>query len=177
MEAYLGQIILFAGNYAPQGWVICNGQMLNINEYEALYSLIGVTYGGDGRTTFGVPDLRSRTMIGQGTGTNLTPRTIGQTGGVETVALTNTQIPVHTHQFYASSNTATSPSPTNNVVASMPANCVFYFDEPAGAGLTPTPFGANALQPAGSSQPHENRMPLTAINFLMCVQGIYPTRP
>lgn len=177
MEAYLGQIILFAGDYAPEGWVVCNGQLLSVNQYQALFSLIGTTYGGDGHNTFGIPDLRSRVPVGQGAGPNLTPRTIGQTGGAETVTLTATQMPAHNHTFYASGNTATTTVPTNNVLASMPTNNVFYFDEPAGSTLTPTAYAGASLSQVGGNQAHENRMPFTAINYLMCVEGLYPNRP
>jgi len=177
MDAYLGQIILFAGNYAPNGWLACNGQLLNINQYEALYSLLGTIYGGDGVTTFALPDLRSRIPVGQGQGTNLTSRTIAQTGGTESETLNSTQLPAHNHPFYASTNPATAFNPANTVLATAPTNTAYYFNEPAGSTLGPVAFGPNALQSAGGNQPHENRMPITAINFLMCVEGIYPNRP
>lgn len=189
MEAYTGQIILFAGDYAPEGWVPCDGRILSIQAYQALYSLISITYGGDGRTTFCVPDLRSRLPIGQGTGQDklqnqpLTPRVLGQTLGTETVTLTESQMPAHQHQLMALNTAATSPDPIGKMLA-KPINTtpgatsqdVAYFTPPA-TSPNPLPLAADALTSTGGNQAHYNCMPTQALNYLICLNGIYPFRP
>lgn len=177
MDAYVGQIILFAGNYEPENWAICDGRSLLIQNYVALYSLIGVIYGGDARTTFNLPDLRGRVPVGQGQGTALTMRTLGQSFGTEAVALTEAQLPAHQHQLLALSTPATSPSPIGNLLAQTQGQDVMYFTPPA----TGTP-AVMTLDPAtvgssGQGYPHENRMPMQALNYLICLNGLYPDRP
>ncbi|MBL9133493.1 MAG: phage tail protein [Verrucomicrobiaceae bacterium] len=169
---YVGEIRIFAGNFAPAGWQFCDGTLLPISENETLFNLIGTTYGGDGQNTFAVPDLRGRLPIHQGQGPGLsTNRVIGETGGVEEVTLSINQIPSHTHPMLASNNTAGGTSPAGMVFG-------------AGTEVTVTAFGSDAplttLSPAavtsvGGSQPHENLQPYLCVNFIISLFGIYPS--
>lgn len=172
-QPYLGTITLFAGNYAPENWAICNGQLLSIGTYQALFSLIGTTYGGDGRSTFAVPDLRSRLPLHQGAGTNLTPRAVGQSFGTESVALLATQMPAHTHPVFASSLPPSQSSPAGGLLAS-PGTA--YNNFAAIGGSQPVALSLATVVPAGSSLPHNNLMPYLALNFIIAVQGVYPTQ-
>lgn len=158
---YIGEIRLFAGNYAPVGWLLCQGQLLQISQYDVLFNLIGTTYGGDGQQTFALPDLQSRMPVHQGTG-----YVLGQTGGLETVTLNRTQMPVHTHQPVAAT-VATSQSPSSNVWASY-ANYSYSSQPPAAA------MAVNALTLAGGNQPHDNMSPYQVVNFIIATEGIYP---
>lgn len=174
MDPYLGDIRLFAGNFAPAGWVICDGRLLAISENDALFAIIGTTYGGDGVTTFAVPDLRGRLPVGQGNGPGLSPRVIGQKYGVESVTLLTTQIPSHSHSFSASTSApSTSPSPTGTVFAHSDTDKI-YVSSPSGP--MPETMNAATVQATGGSQPHNNVMPTTAINYILCVAGIFPSR-
>lgn len=186
MEAYLGQIILFAGNYVPQGWAYCNGDLLPINGNEALYSLIGVTYGGNGTTNFALPDLRGRVPfsygqgVAHGTAAPTTNHTLGTFGGVEMVALTTAMIPPHTHPLVATTAGATTGTPTGQMLAQTPTGDVFYFDPakvPAGVTITTATLGDSAVMAVGGNQPHSNMMPSAVISYLICIQGQYPLQP
>lgn len=159
---YIGEIRMFGGNFAPVGWLLCQGQTLPIDQFDVLFNLIGTTYGGDGQTTFNLPNLQSRLPVHQGAG-----YTLGETGGVETVTLTGNQNPIHTHQPVAAS-VATSQSPNGNVWASYANNS--YSSQQPSAAMAP-----NALTIAGGSQPHENMSPYLAINFIIATEGIYPS--
>lgn len=181
---YLGQIVLFAGPYAPQDFVLCNGQMLTISQYETLYSVIGTTYGGDGRTVFGVPDLRGRVPIGYGQGVvapkaggggTLTAHALAATGGSQTVSLTAAQIPPHTHGFNTVDAPATSNDPSNAMLAVVPGGTTFYIADQAG-GPTPVTvqLGSAAVTSAGGDIGHANLMPTMALNYLIYTKGIYP---
>lgn len=172
MDPYIGDVRLFAGNFAPVGWVLCNGALLSISENDALYALIGTTFGGDGVTTFAVPDLRGRVPVGQGTGPGLTTRTIGETFGVESVTLLTPQIPAHNHSFNASTAAATAAVPTANVFA-QPTDLV-YTEVPTQPDAQTT--NAASVQSSGGTQPHDNIMSTTAINYIMCAQGVFPSR-
>lgn len=176
MDYYLGEIRLFAGNYVPNNFVACNGSLLSINDNQALFSLLGTTWGGDGVSTFGIPDLRGRVPMGQGQGTGLTKRVLAQTGGAEQVTLTIGQIPPHTHSLNASLNPATSTAPTNNVLAVIPGGSALYYDTATSGGTTNANFGPNAIGSAGSSVGHDNMQPYQALTYMMCTVGIYPTR-
>jgi microcystin-dependent protein len=162
--------MLFAGNFAPVGWAFCNGQLLPINQNQALFAILGVTYGGDGRTTFGLPDLRGRAPIHFGQGTDLQNYTLGQSGGVETVTLLTTQMPTHTHSF--GQNCSTDPggesSPVNNFLG--PVDPGIY------STTTNAQMAAGNSSTAGGSQPHENRAPFLAMNYCIAITGIFPTR-
>jgi microcystin-dependent protein len=176
---FIGEVKIFGGNFAIAGWALCNGQVLQISQNTTLFSLIGNTYGGDGQTTFALPDLRSRVAMGQGNGTGLTPRAIGQTGGTETVTLTTQQMAQHTHMMVASGTTATSASPGPSFLCGVPTNSSGHFyvvDD--GTQPPPTPF---ALTPAscgfaGGNFPHDNIMPILCMNYLIALNGIYPSR-
>jgi microcystin-dependent protein len=156
MDPIIGTIILFAGDFPPRGWAFCNGQVLSIQSNTALFSILGTTYGGDGQRTFALPDLRSRVPVGVGQGPGLSSYAPGQTGGVEAVTLLNTHLPAHNHTLQAApANASAGPS-----VVTAPAG------------------GAQAVitQHAGSNQPHENRQPFLALNYIIATEGVYPSR-
>ncbi len=165
---FLGEIKLFAGNFAPVNWALCNGQLLAISENDALFSLLGTTYGGDGQTTFALPDLRSRVPISVGTSTTGTTYTQGQSSGSETVTLLQPQMPTHSHPAKATSAGGSSNSPTGQVWASSSLN------QYAAGPAVPT-MNAGNLGLAGGSQPHANIMPLLAVNYIIALAGIYPS--
>lgn len=166
-EAYVGQILLVGFNFAPQGWAHCNGQLLPIAQNAALFSLLGTTYGGDGRVTFDLPDLRGRVPIHQGQGTGLSPRMIGEVEGTETVTLTTTQIPAHRHTLTGSS----APQHSNKVAGAALAKGGIYNHETPEVAMHP-----QALAETGGGQPHPNLQPSLCINFIIALEGIYPSR-
>lgn len=172
MEAYLGTILAWPINYAPPGWMFCQGQLLPINQYQALYALLGTTYGGDGRTNFALPDLRGRVPVGVGQGPALSNHPMGEKGGSETVALTERQLPAHTHAQPASNKAATvgQPGPSAVPGAYEKERGAYYniYSPQADANTTLAPVG-----PAGGNQPHDNMQPYLALNFIICVQGGY----
>lgn len=186
VDSYIGEVRMFSGNYAPDGWHLCDGTLMSISAYEALYSLIGTSFGGNGATTFGLPDLRGRLPIGQGTGSGLTPRVLGQTGGTEMVTLTPANIPSHTHAV----NTVAATATTGTLVADVngaPGNLTFaqaangvkdYMNNNA-----PTPTIATLADGSISNsgptqtQPHQNMMPSFVVNYIICLEGLYPERP
>ncbi len=172
MDEYIGAIQIFAGNFAPRGWALCEGQILPIQQNTALFSILGTTYGGNGTTTFGLPDLRGRMPIGFGAGPGLTPRQLGEKSGAEAVTLTTAQIPSHTHTYNALSGNRESTSPANNFLGVAPG--AWYGQKDAGDTLLP--MGAEAVSPAGGSQPHNNMPPYLGLSFIICLQGIYPPR-
>ncbi len=165
---YIGEIRMFGGNFAPNGWMLCEGQLLAIFEYETLFSLIGTTYGGDGQTTYALPDLRGRVPLHAGAGAGLSSRTLGEAGGQETVLLTVNQIPGHTHAPQASSLPGAQTSPANGLWAG--ARSLLYSTAPPGIAMNPA-----AVANAGGSQPHENRIPYLGLNFIIAVFGIFPS--
>lgn len=169
-QPYVGEIRMFGGNFPPNGWAFCNGQTVAISQNDTLFNLIGTTYGGDGQQTFGLPDLQGRLPIHQGSGPGLSTYVIGQKAGVETVTLTTQQIPSHTHPMAASTALAPSPDPTNNIPA-QPVALNLYFSDIAGSALA-----AQAVLPAGGSQPHDNMMPYACISFIISLYGIYPSQ-
>ncbi len=160
---YIGEIRMFAGNFAPAGWMFCNGAILAISQYETLFSLIGTTYGGDGQSTFALPDLQSRVPMHQASGFVL-----GQTGGEEQVTLTVNQIPAHAHVPQASSDTGSQTSPAGNVWAN--SNRLPYSASSPGAVMDPAAVGS-----AGGSQPHDNMIPFLGVNFIISLFGIFPS--
>lgn len=179
MDPFTGEIRIFAGNFAPQGWLACNGALLQISEFQALYSLIGTAYGGDGRVTFGLPDMRGRLVVSQGQGHNLSNRVIGQTFGSETVTLTTAQMTPHTHTFNASTSQATATSPAAAVHAAPPpsgSDPRVTFVAPAAPGSA-FELDTLILEPAGGGQYHLNMMPALALMYIICWQGTYPPRP
>jgi microcystin-dependent protein len=169
-QPFIGEIRMFGGNFAPAGWEFCNGQLLPISENDALFTLIGTIYGGDGQSTFALPNLQSRVPVHQGQGPNLLNNyTQGEMAGVESVTLTTNQIPVHTHAFLASTAGGNDNNVTNNVVADGPARS-FIEANPN------TPLAASAVSPVGGSQPHENVIPVLTINYILSLYGIFPNR-
>ena len=164
---YVGEIRMFAGNFAPAGWMFCNGQLLPISEFETLFNLIGTTYGGDGQTTFALPDLRSRLPVHQGNGFVL-----AQTGGVETVTLGSNQIPQHTHLPACSPGGGNVQGPAGSYWSTDPAgNTAAYSDQASDSTM-----GATALKSAGGGQPHDNRQPFLAVYFIISLFGVFPSQ-
>ena len=170
-DSYIGEIRMFAGNFPPNGWALCNGQSMSIRDNDTLFNLIGTTYGGDGQETFCLPNLSGRVPVHMGTsGAGRTTYNLGESGGVESVTLTTNQIPTHNHALLASTNIATQSSPSNTVLAQSSGAQMYFGD------VTDSSLAANTLQPAGGSQPHENMQPCLAINFIICLYGVYPTQ-
>jgi len=165
-QPFVGEIRIFAGNFAPVGWAFCDGQIMPISENETLFNLIGTTYGGDGQSTFALPDLRSRAPIHQGNGFSL-----AQTGGVENVTLTTNQIPAHSHVPQAAIGASGNPtdSPANNVWSGWTGG-QFTTQAPS------VSLNATAVGTAGGSQPHDNMPPFLVINFIISLYGIFPTQ-
>jgi microcystin-dependent protein len=155
-------------NFAPQGWALCAGQLLSISEYEALFSLLGTTYGGDGVNTFALPDLRGRTPVHQGQGPGRVNRTIGEAAGEETVTLLTSQMPQHNHMVNAQSSAGNSTNPSGNYPASASALDRVYSSS-SSATMNPMEIGF-----AGGGQPHDNISPYLTINFIIALEGLYP---
>ncbi|MDO8367187.1 MAG: tail fiber protein [Saprospiraceae bacterium] len=177
MEGTLATIMMFAGNFAPRAWMFCNGALLPISQYDALFALIGTTYGGDGQTTFALPDLRSRIPVGTGTGAGLSPVNLGESAGSETVTLNQSQLPAHQHAMSASVGTSSanadgSKNPTH--VLATTAQALYL---PTSGGTGTNLGGANVtVGPAGNSQPISVVQSFQAINYVICVEGIFPSR-
>jgi microcystin-dependent protein len=167
-QPYVGEIRMFGGNYAPNGWMFCEGQLLPISENETLFQLIGTTYGGDGESTFALPDLRGRVPIHQGSHVG-TSFLIGETGGVETVALTVQQIPTHTHGMMASRDVANQLAPQNAVTGQAAARIYR-------AGTPSLMLNPQAVAAAGGSQPHTNMQPYLCVSFIISLFGIFPSQ-
>jgi len=164
-QPYVGEIRMFGGNFAPAGWMFCEGQLLPISENETLFNLIGTTYGGDGESTFALPDLRGRVPIGQGSGFIL-----AETGGAEQITLTVNQIAAHSHPMQASRTLATDSNPGNRVVAQSSTAGARNFV----AAAAPQDMAAQAISTTGGSQPHENLQPYLAVSFIISLFGIFP---
>ena len=162
---------MFGGNFAPRGFALCNGQLLSIAQNDALFSLIGTTYGGDGQTTFALPDLRSRAPIHIGQGSGLPSYSLGENGGVEQVTLTASSIPAHSHPVTCTSNTGTQAGPGGAVWATDSSGATAEYDPPTGV-----PLAATAIGNSGGATPHDNLQPYLAINYCIALQGLYPAR-
>ena len=179
-NVFLGQIDMFGGNFAPKGFAFCNGQLLSIAQNSALFSLLGTTYGGDGRTTFALPDLRSRLPVDWGQGPGLSNYALGQAAGTTSVTLLTTQIPAHNHILLATQAIATSAVIANNVLPGQPTvgnPPAFYGVSQSGKPpLVPVPLNAASCGNSGGSQPHPNLMPSLCITFIIALQGIFPSR-
>jgi len=163
-QPYVGEIRMFAGNFAPAGWMFCEGQLLPISENETLFQLIGTTYGGDGESTFALPDLRGRIPIHQGNGFIL-----AETGGAEEITLTVQQIPAHSHPFLASAGPGNLNTPGGNLTAESAAVKIYFDDTPTAA------MNASAVTPVGGSQPHTNFQPYLCVNFIISLFGLFPS--
>jgi microcystin-dependent protein len=173
---YIGEIRMFGFGTrgAPNGWWACDGSLLPISQYDALFALIGTTYGGDGQTTFAVPDLRGRLPIHQGTGPGLSTYVIGQKAGTETVTVLPTQMPAHTHTLAVTSAAATAVTPGTSLLPGTVSGETFYTSDITGA--TALPMTAQATSAAGGSQPHENCMPTLTAQYCIATQGIFPSQ-
>lgn len=170
MTPYVGEIRIFAGNFAPVGWEFCMGQPLPISENETLFQLIGTTYGGDGQETFNLPDLQGRLPVHSGQGPGISQSyQIGESFGVESVTLTTQQIPVHSHAFVASTASGGTTNPSGNVLA-QPTDIRMYIRDAPGLN-----FPANMLDPVGGNQPHDNMTPALAVNYIISLFGIFPS--
>src|SRR5262245_21942103 len=163
-QPYVGEIRMFAGNFAPAGWMFCEGQLLPISEYETLFQLIGTTYGGDGESTFALPDLRGRVPIHQGNSFIL-----AETGGVETVTLTVSQIPAHSHPLRASASPGTPGEPTHRVLATATTGFAYLNEAPT------DDMAGTSIAPVGGSQPHDNFQPYLCLDFIISLFGIFPS--
>lgn len=165
-QPYVGEIRMFAGNFAPAGWMFCEGQLLPVSEYETLFNLIGTTYGGNGQSTFALPDLRGRIPLHFGNGFIL-----AETGGAEEITLTVQQIPAHSHPLLSSSGTATTLDPSNNILATAPLATTF----PYGTDAPITPLSPASVGLTGGSQPHTNFQPYLCVDFIISLFGIFPS--
>jgi microcystin-dependent protein len=174
MEPFIGQIIPVGFNFAPRGWFLCQGQVIAIAGQEALFALIGTIYGGDGVQTFGIPDLRGRSPLHQGQGTGLSNYQIGQLTGTESVTLLSQQVGAHTHNFMASTQTATTITPGANTALgnATPTGDLFTYE----AGASNTTLSPASLNTQGGSLPHENRQPYLGVNYIIAWAGIFPNR-
>ena len=163
-QPYVGEIRMFAGNFAPAGWMFCEGQLLPISENETLFQLIGTTYGADGESNFALPDMRGRIPIHQGNGFIL-----AETGGAEEITLTVQQIPAHTHPLLASGDQASTVNPGNNVVGSTLTTTPYFANQPT------NPLSSQAISATGGSQPHTNFQPYLCVDFIISLFGIFPS--
>lgn len=169
-EPFVGEIRMFAGNFAPRGWAFCDGQLLAVSQNDALFSLLGTIYGGDGRTTFGLPDLRGRIPLHAGQGPGLSNRRLGAKAGAENVTLTTNQLASHSHDWNANTAAATGNAPQGKVLAdATPGRIYRAIDQN-------TSLASNTIANTGGSQPHTNLMPTLCINFIIALVGIYPSR-
>lgn len=170
-DQFLAEIRIFPFNFAPKGWALCDGQLQPINQNTALFSLLGTQFGGDGITTFALPDLQGSSPVDFGSGTGLTPRNMGDAGGEQTVTLLASQMPAHTHTAQAGASGGQG-SPLGNAWASGIRGRPPAYG-PSGANVAMSP---SAISPAGGSQPHNNLMPYLCLNFCIALQGIFPPR-
>ncbi|MDH5676276.1 MAG: tail fiber protein [Myxococcales bacterium] len=167
MEPFIGQIMLFAGNFAPRGWALCDGQLLPIAQNSALFSILGTTYGGDGKTTFALPDLRGRIPMHAGQGPGLSPRRLGERAGAETTTLTTNNLPAHNHALLASSSAPDDDSAAGNALAQS---------EIYVGGAATNSMGQSSIGPTGEGQPVQNVQPFLCVNAIIALEGIFPSR-
>jgi len=173
---FLGEIRMFAGNFNPRGWAFCSGQLLPIAQNDALYALLGTTYGGDGQNTFGLPDMLGRLPINQGQGPGLSTYVLGQKAGTETVTLTQQQMPGHSHAFFATTATGSQPAPTNTSFPATLIGTATLYAIPGTSQLVQGAMNANSITAVGGNQSHNNLMPSLAINFIIALEGVFPSR-
>lgn len=173
-DQFVGEIRLFAGNFAPAGFAFCNGQLLSIAQHTALFSILGTRYGGDGKTTFALPNLAGAAPMGQGQGAGLTNRQVGETGGSPSVTLLATEMPAHTHSVGCYDGPTGTTDPTNAVWAGKAGRAATAY---YAAAPIDTPMSPGALAPAGSSQPHNNMQPYLGLNYIIALEGYFPSRP
>lgn len=170
-EPFIAEIRIFGGNFAPRGWAFCDGQLLPISQNTALFSLIGVTFGGDGRTTTQLPNLQGRAPMHPGRGPGLTSRQLGQRTGVDTVALSEAQLPAHSHTQGASDRRTRSDTPSSTAVFGEASQATY-----AQSAVANEAMAAEAITATGGSQPHNNMQPFLALSFIIALQGLYPSR-
>jgi microcystin-dependent protein len=175
-QPFVGQVVAVGFNFAPQGWLLCQGQLLPISQYDVLFALIGTTYGGNGTTNFALPDLRSRVPLSMGQGPGLANYVLGQSAGTENVTLNQTQIPPHTHNPIAATPGGTTATPANNTIfAALPAGRVYGNPVPAPPAI-PTPLAPSMIpNSGGSGSPHSNVQPLQTVNYIIAWAGIFPS--
>lgn len=167
MEPFIGMITMFGGNFAPRGWAMCNGQLLPISSNSALFSILGTTYGGDGVSTFGLPDLRGRAPVHAGQGPGLSNYALGEKTGTEAVTLTTAQIPSHTHAVQGNDEPPNAQSPRNGLLGGAD----IYNNRPAESAMD-----ASAVTSTGGGQAHSNIQPVLAVNYIIALEGLYPSR-
>jgi microcystin-dependent protein len=182
MEPHIGEIRIFAGNFPPAGWAFCDGQILPISEYDTLYNLIGTTYGGDGQSTFALPNLLGRVPMHMGTGSSGTTYQLGESSGTESVTLTTQQIPAHNHTLQGKvsipargDSTGNSASPVGNALGISGGKKFFARTQSAAGEMAPMTM-TTQINPGGGSQPHENMQPFLVLNFIISLYGIYPSQ-
>lgn len=168
-QPYVGEIRMFAGNFAPAGWMFCSGQILPISENETLFQLIGTTYGGDGQETFALPNLSSRIPIHQGQGPGMGNYVLAETVGTETVTINTNQIPAHSHSFHAFNAVANSPNPANNLLGLSTQVNMFFQDNPN------QDMNLSMISSTGGNQPHDNMQPFLVVSFIISLFGIFPS--
>lgn len=171
MDAFIGMIMPFAGNFAPRGWALCNGQALSIVQNTALYSIIGTVYGGDGQSTFNLPNLNGRAIVGAGQLQGGGNYQLGQSGGAESVTLSTNQLPAHTHTLEATSNQVSTGGPGGNLLARNTATNLY-----APPGGPTVPMAGAAISSVGANQPVPTTTPYQAVTYIICTQGIFPSR-
>jgi microcystin-dependent protein len=169
-DPFIGEIRMFGGNFAPQGWAFCDGSLLSIAGNDALFNLIGTTYGGDGQNTFALPDLRGRFPLHQGQGNGLSNRIIGEAGGSEAVTLTTSQMAIHNHSAVANSGAGNADTPAGNYWSGAATTPQYVPGDQANTSMNTAAIGAT-----GQNQPHDNMQPFLAVSFIISLEGIYPT--
>ena len=169
-EPFIAEIRMFAGTFNPRGWAFCDGQLLSISQNEALFSLLGTVYGGDGRTTFALPDMRGRIPLHVGTGPGLSPRALGSKGGTETEDISTSELPSHTHPMHGSTDPGTDPNPEGNALASAPAALPYF------VGPQDSDMAASQITATGGGGTHTNLAPFLALNYIIALFGIFPSR-
>lgn len=182
MDSYLGEIRIFAGNYAPEDWAFCDGSTLQISQYDALYSLLGTRYGGDGKTTFALPNLQGMVVVGQGKSTIGTSYTLGQTGGVSTVTLVDSQMPAHSHPLNATTQNGIVTDPKNALLAVTQTgqgypDAELYSPLPSLLKAPNATLDLSTCSAEGGNQPHTNMQPFMVICYIICIKGMYPNPP
>lgn len=178
-DYFIGEVRMFGGNFAPVNWALCNGQIMSIAQNSALFALIGTTYGGDGITTFALPDLQGRLPISEGTGPGLSPRTLGEKSGTESVTLSLMQLPLHSHSLSVSSSDSNAHTPANNLLPgklTAPTTPTSFYAIPGTVPLNMFPMAAASISNDGANQPHSNLMPSLCVSFIIALQGIFPSR-
>ena len=175
-DCYVGEIRPFAGNFAPRDWAFCNGQLIAISQNEVLFTLLGTTYGGDGVNTFALPNLQSRVAMHQGQGQGLSPRTIGEMGGTESVTLIAQQMPQHIHSFNAANTAGTTEAPSGAMLAVSDHSGTMYLDPTKASAPADVTLQPDTITFTGGNQPHNNIMPVCAVSYIISLYGIFPSQ-